>query len=330
MSTLPLCIRLHFRPLRSAFAALIAGLVAVAGSTGAQGLDPDASVGLPSASYFLVTGIDPRLCPSPVCGGVFVKLVNRKLTPCADGTLAEQCYAPILDWSALGLEQEEEWQLESDFRNRRVLARGELSLVHTPYGALPSLVVSDAWRGVTGNEARGRFLGLVPIGIVCITHPCPELLSIHLNRHYRQLIHGVDLTHSGASEAQIAEGLRSLFEGPGLLVAGKLREIRGPAGIGHEVVAREFYTKVASGPGGGICSGLAFPPNPTCGPGEFCEPPAGSCGFPDLPGRCTPIPEVCPLVIEPVCGCDGITYGNDCERQRAQVGLKHGGPCTAP
>jgi hypothetical protein len=49
---------------------------------------------------------------------------------------------------------------------------------------------------------------------------------------------------SGASEIQIAAGLDSLDQGPGLLVAGKLRRISGPAGYGIEVVASEFYTKV--------------------------------------------------------------------------------------
>src|SRR5581483_8338153 len=36
---------------------------------------------------------DPRLCPSPFCGGVFASLVNRPLTTCFDGTSRPECYA---------------------------------------------------------------------------------------------------------------------------------------------------------------------------------------------------------------------------------------------
>ena len=46
-----------------------------------------------------------------------------------------------------------------------------------------------------------------------------------------------------------------------------------------------------------------------------------------MPGSCVPIPETCPRLFDPVCGCDGITYVNDCERIRAQVQKDHDGPC---
>ncbi|MBI5486735.1 MAG: hypothetical protein HY905_05345 [Deltaproteobacteria bacterium] len=67
-----------------------------------------------------------------------------------------------------------------------------------------------------------------------------------------------------------------------------------------------------------------------CESGEFCSSPAGSCY---APGSCTPRSEgACADDHEPVCGCDGATYGNDCERMRAgswraAFGV---GPCWSP
>jgi hypothetical protein len=65
----------------------------------------------------------------------------------------------------------------------------------------------------------------------------------------------------------------------------------------------------------------------TCPKGQFCELPAAMCDVADLGGLCADVPGGCPAVIDPVCGCDGITYDNDCERQRAQAQLDQAGPC---
>ena len=54
------------------------------------------------------------------------------------------------------------------------------------------------------------------------------------------------------------------------------------------------------------------------------------CGD-DLRGVCVePRNNPCPGVFAPVCGCDGQTYGNDCERRGAYVALDHEGECARP
>lgn len=231
-------------------ALLAACLLAPARASLAQSTPAASDALLPPKAYYIVTGIDPRMCPAPVCGGVFVKLVNRRLTPCADGTLAEQCHAPLLDWSALGLSEEETLAVEDDFRRERLLARGELRLVETPYGRLPTLVATDAWRGATGNAATKRFYGLRPSGIVCIAAPCPSLIASRLNLRGHNLVHAVDLASSGATPQQVEAGFVALFQGAGLLVAGDRARVTGPAGRGTQIVAQEFYTKVVSASAG--------------------------------------------------------------------------------
>ena len=58
----------------------------------------------------------------------------------------------------------------------------------------------------------------------------------------------------------------------------------------------------------------------------FCDIPDG-CGFADQTGVCRARPQVCDKVLDPVCGCDGTQYGNDCERQQAGVSLYNKGIC---
>jgi hypothetical protein len=47
-------------------------------------------------------------------------------------------------------------------------------------------------------------------------------------------------------------------------------------------------------------------------------------------GECTERPQDCPPVSDPVCGCDGTTYGNACEAAVAGVSVEFDGMCVVP
>ena len=63
-----------------------------------------------------------------------------------------------------------------------------------------------------------------------------------------------------------------------------------------------------------------------CSAGQFCDCRTASCG--KAGGVCVTRPEVCSQIAAPVCGCDGMTYANDCERQAAGACKRHEGACV--
>lgn len=76
---------------------------------------------------------------------------------------------------------------------------------------------------------------------------------------------------------------------------------------------------------GEACGGIA---NIPCDAGLWCEPQPGQCAGADISGKCVRAPEICYLVLLPVCGCDGKTYNNDCERRRAKAQKARDGACS--
>lgn len=65
-----------------------------------------------------------------------------------------------------------------------------------------------------------------------------------------------------------------------------------------------------------------------CAAGLACiHPIEGACGAADVSGKCMAPPENCATISDPVCGCDGKTYGNECMANTEGVSAKSKGAC---
>ncbi|MDD9937782.1 MAG: Kazal-type serine protease inhibitor domain-containing protein [Myxococcales bacterium] len=103
---------------------------------------------------------------------------------------------------------------------------------------------------------------------------------------------------------------------------------------GNECAAWAASVSVASAgecdggdPGSGdMCGGFA---GFACPQGEYCDYAAGDgCDISDGLGVCKTQPQACTREFNPVCGCNGQTYGNACEAAAAGASVRSQGECS--
>jgi hypothetical protein len=212
-------------------AALVAGALPAAA-------DPPREV----SSYYLARA-DPRLCPSPKCGGLWVRLVNKSRTTCGDGSVRRECYVAVVHLSLLHLGERRAMRLGQLITAGRALVRGKLVPEEVEDFTLDGLVVSEIWAASSSaRKPTGTFRKLTDNGVRCVTTPCFSVHAATLNGPRHAEVSGFDLAASGARAAERSAAVRRISK-QGLIVAGRVVRVpdAGLAGPGRTVVASQFY-----------------------------------------------------------------------------------------
>ncbi len=178
-------------------------------------------------TYFSIKG-DTRKCTAPHCGGFHLARVNRTSTTCHDGSTADSCYTPELDFSESNLSQKVQDQLRLAAANGAIgdgvkaLVRGRFAAKSTGPIApeLGRFIVTEAWVAQSGSISDGVFVKVHDNGLRCIAAPCPSLHERGLNTSRGADISEVDFAPAGLADEQIGELMQHMFEPSGLIVVG--------------------------------------------------------------------------------------------------------------
>ena len=164
----------------------------------------------PVGTAMYVVRNDPRLCPSPLCGGYWVAIANGARTVCADGLRRPRCYAatavdargnPLTTGTAEG-----------------ALVRGALAAGPDDLG---ELLTTAVYAPAGTAEVSGGYYRVVDTGVRCIRAPCFSYRATQVNGSTRTTASRLDLAASGATPAEIGRAGSALRTTNGLYALGR-------------------------------------------------------------------------------------------------------------
>jgi Domain of unknown function (DUF6748) len=223
-------------PRRLARAAFLVAALALSATAAAIGSHNSAV----SSGYYRLRP-DPRLCPSPLCGGFWASRVNQARTPCRGGKPQPACYVAAVDLSALPPDARA--RAEAALAGGRVLIRGRIGAGSVPhFPSLGRLVATEVWLSATTRPGAGTVYRIVDNGVRCITTPCFSLRAFALNTARRVALSDLDLALMGAPRKLVGRAQAALTA-DGLVVAGQIRAVpdAGPAGTGRALGGTQFW-----------------------------------------------------------------------------------------
>lgn len=294
----------------------------------------EAITGAPSNhGYFQVTRRDFRKCAAPLCGGFFVKRVNEEKTLCANGTKQAECYVSAIQLNGTGLSEREQQTFLAALESGKALVKARTYKTKFGGQVVGLLKANEAWLGATGSSIvdGGTFYRAADNGIRCIKAPCPSTTAYKLNSNESHNVIDVKLenTQIPADQGTLNRAENALATKEGILLIGgiALPKCLPNSNCGPFASATEFYLRMTPREGKGCGFWVGY----DCNPGQFCSwAPEDICGAADAGGKCAYKPEACIQLYDPVCACDGNTYGNACMAAAAGYSVSSKGECEPP
>ena len=170
-----------------------------------------------------------------MCGGWFLKRVNRTRTRCLDGVLRSRCYVASIRGTAQAP------------TNGVFLARGRLTAAKlSGFPGYAMLEVSQVWSPGSGAAIEPDVVYRVrDNGVRCITAPCFSFDAQLVERAPVTRLSDVDLSRARLTPNERRRATNALST-VGLLVSGRIVAVpeAGPAGTGRTLVASEVWFEV--------------------------------------------------------------------------------------
>ena len=135
----------------------------------------------PQNLAFVTLRPDTRRGVSPLCGGYWVRRLNRTTMRCVDGRYAGECYVGAVDWSGLNLSDEALADFQTLAAQGRAVLRGRIDPMRAPWSSTGELVVVGGWRPVTSTLTTAPVWTARDNGVRCITTPCFSVEAARVN-----------------------------------------------------------------------------------------------------------------------------------------------------